>query len=123
MSRTPPRWGKGQQIKHGWAWQALRRQVLARDGHTCQACLSYDPTGETLQADHIVSREAGGPDTLENLRTLCLPCHRARTRAERSSRTYRPPAPRPNGGAVTWEQIEREEQEVENIKRQRGRRP
>ena len=31
------------------------------------------------EADHIHPLAEGGPDTLENLRTLCLPCHRRET--------------------------------------------
>lgn len=31
------------------------------------------------QADHILPLSEGGLDTLQNLRTLCLPCHRQET--------------------------------------------
>jgi 5-methylcytosine-specific restriction protein A len=33
------------------------------------------------EADHIRAICDGGPDTLRNLRTLCIPCHREATKA------------------------------------------
>lgn len=47
--------------------------------------------GKTLwQADHIVPVcEGGGTCGLENLRTLCLPCHKAETRALAQKRKMR----------------------------------
>lgn len=43
------------------------------------------------EADHVVPVVEGGPNTLENLRTLCLPCHKAATRelAARRARARR----------------------------------
>lgn len=41
------------------------------------------------EADHILPKIFGGKDTLENLRTLCVPCHKevtARLSAERARR-------------------------------------
>lgn len=35
------------------------------------------------EADHITPRVLGGCNRMENLRTLCLPCHKAETRALR----------------------------------------
>lgn len=53
------------------AWRRLRQEVLERDGHACREC-----TGSTgLVAHHIVHHDCGGPDTLDNLLTLCRPCH------------------------------------------------
>lgn len=57
---------------YGEGWDDLRRRTLRRDGHACQRCGADD---RTLQAHHIVPRSAGGPDALENLITLCRPCH------------------------------------------------
>ena len=52
-------------------WQRLRAECIARDGGRCTVPACRTPTYR-LTADHIVSRRNGGPDTLENLRTLCL---------------------------------------------------
>jgi len=41
------------------------------------------------EADHIMPRAEGGEDCLENLRTLCVPCHKARTAAWHGERARR----------------------------------
>ncbi len=53
----------------------LRRLVLARDGHRCQA----EGCGRTqhLQVHHRTPVQEGGRETLDNLITLCGRCHRA----------------------------------------------
>lgn len=38
------------------------------------------------EADHIIAVVEGGDSNLENLRTLCIPCHREATRALRERR-------------------------------------
>ena len=52
----------------------VRREVLARDKHRCQA----PGCGRTrfLEVHHIVSRQQGGSNNAENLTTLCASCHR-----------------------------------------------
>ncbi len=52
----------------------VRREVLARDKHRCQA----PGCGRTrfLEVHHIVSRQQGGSNKAENLTTLCAACHR-----------------------------------------------
>ena len=52
---------------------AIRQQVLARDGHRCQApgCGS----GRFLEVHHIRPRKAGGSNKPDNMITLCAACH------------------------------------------------
>ncbi len=52
----------------------VRREVLARDKHQCQA----PGCGRTrfLEVHHIVVRQKGGANHPENLVTLCASCHR-----------------------------------------------
>jgi len=52
----------------------VRREVLARDQHRCQA----PGCGRTrfLEVHHIVSRQQDGSNKAENLVTLCASCHR-----------------------------------------------
>ena len=52
----------------------VRREVLARDRHRCQA----PGCGRTrfLEVHHIVPRTQGGQNQKENLLTLCGSCHR-----------------------------------------------
>ncbi len=54
---------------------ALRREVLERDGHRCRVA----GCGSTrfLAVHHVRPRQAGGPNTTENLVALCGSCHRA----------------------------------------------
>jgi len=49
----------------------VRRKVFNRDGHACLHCGST----KRLSLDHIKPYSLGGPDTFENLQTLCLSCN------------------------------------------------
>ena len=62
-------------------WKRQRRRALERDSYMCVTC--GEPANEV---DHIVSRADGGTHALENLRTLCTPCHKQRTRWQAKAR-------------------------------------
>ena len=51
------------------AWRRLREERLRLDHHTCvvPGC-----GARATHVDHVVSRKAGGPDVLSNLRSLCF---------------------------------------------------
>lgn len=51
-----------------------RRNVLARDNHTCQYCGKRLPTHE-LSLDHVVPRSRGGATSWENVVCACLDCN------------------------------------------------
>ncbi len=53
---------------------SVRRRVLARDGHRCQApgCTNT----RFLEVHHITPRSQGGSNDASNLITLCSACHR-----------------------------------------------
>ena len=53
-----------------------KRRVRERDGHACVLCGAAD----NLEIDHIVPYRDGGSNELDNLRTLCRPCHGKRGR-------------------------------------------
>ena len=58
-------------------WRRLRAACLARDGYQCTMAGCPTPDrgrGGVLIADHIKPRREGGPDELQNLRTLCSFC-------------------------------------------------
>lgn len=62
-----------QQIKNDPRWKAARLLCLERDGYQCVQCSSEDQ----LQIDHIEDL-ATAPELafeIDNLQTLCLPCH------------------------------------------------
>lgn len=83
-------WGKGKtrhQRGYGWAWEKLRKVILARDNYLCQACLEQDGRATpATHCDHIVSKAKGGTDDPSNLRALCAPCHQRKTIEERGHR-------------------------------------
>jgi 5-methylcytosine-specific restriction protein A len=62
------------------SFKAARQAVLVRDLYTCRGCGRV--TTNRPQVDHIVPLRAGGTDALDNLQTLCLRCHAAKTRQE-----------------------------------------
>jgi len=51
-----------------------RRNVLARDEHTCQYCDRHYPTHQ-LSLDHIIPRSRGGETTWDNVVCACLSCN------------------------------------------------
>ncbi len=55
-------------------WLNLQRQVFERDNFKCRQCKGKSKDFE-LHAHHIIHRENGGKDLLENLITLCKSCH------------------------------------------------
>jgi len=57
-------------------WRRLSRQTKKRDCYQCQVCGDREGDPHTvLNAHHIIPRAKGGPDTLDNLITLCDLCH------------------------------------------------
>lgn len=65
MPKTP--WG-------GRKAQALTAECLATKGRTCHLCLQPGAT----TADHVIPRELGGLDVLENLEPAHFSCNSAR---------------------------------------------
>ena len=68
--------------------QRYRRAVVyARDGGFCAGC------GEKVcewHVDHMNAKMNGGLETtIENLQTLCVPCHKNKTRMDYRVRTRR----------------------------------
>lgn len=60
-------------------WNSRRREVYQRDNYSCQNCGAVGGSrGDTeLHAHHIVPKSKGGTHRLENLATVCKPCHDA----------------------------------------------
>lgn len=51
--------------------KAISQAVYNRDGWHCRHCNN----SSSLTPHHVVFQSAGGPDTLDNLLTLCIKCH------------------------------------------------
>ncbi len=69
----------------------LRLQILERDGWKCQHCGRRD----RLQIHHLVRRSQSGPDTEDNLMTVCSDCHRELHLGRGFARAEGPPSPSP----------------------------
>lgn len=66
-------------------WRAVCKAVDQRDGRRCRCCdARSDPEAIGLltrgHRHHLVYQSAGGPDTTDNLVTLCASCHDAEHR-------------------------------------------
>ena len=55
-------------------WESVREYVLQRDGYRCQECHGT----QDLHVHHVIPKSDGGPDTPDNLITLCSGCHASR---------------------------------------------
>jgi hypothetical protein len=51
-------------------WFQLRQQVIARDRYECQTC--FEPATEV---HHVIPKRLNGLDSLNNLTSVCQPCH------------------------------------------------
>lgn len=67
------------QGRGGRPWRRIKQQVHERDEWTCCKC---GRTTMDLECDHIVNTAQGGTDDLNNLQSLCKPCHSDKSAAE-----------------------------------------
>ena len=56
----------------GKKWVALKKACYERDHYCCRKCGTPQ---QNPHAHHVIPYERGGPDTLENLITVCRWCH------------------------------------------------
>ena len=59
-------------------WSRLRRRILERDRWRCSRC----SRAGRLEVDHRQPVSRGGSNDPSNLQTLCVRCHRHKSRAE-----------------------------------------
>ena len=57
------------------------RTTCGHGYYRCNRALNWYARGNDYAADgweahHVIAVEYGGPDTLENCRILCIPCHK-----------------------------------------------
>lgn len=55
-----------------------RKNVMVRDGYTCQYCGDQLYNGE-LTVDHIIPRSKGGKTAWENVVAACIKCNQAKS--------------------------------------------
>ena len=68
-------------------WSVLRLAALQRDAYRCAVC-GRIVAGRDAHVDHVIPREEGGADALENLQTLCREHHGIKTRGEQVRTGY-----------------------------------
>lgn len=57
-------------------WLLLRKECIIRDGNRCNICKKDISTDvRSAEVHHTIPEANGGPNTLENLVTLCHNCH------------------------------------------------
>lgn len=57
----------------------------------CRSCLERGLEVASEEVDHIVPLSEGGKDVRANKQGLCVPCHRAKSLAERQSARHTSP--------------------------------
>ncbi len=82
-----------QLIKNDPRWKAAKRAAHERDGWACVGQLVAECTGDAgpIEADHVTRLE-DAPHLafeLDNLQTLCVPCHKQKEREYAESRLIR----------------------------------
>ena len=75
-----PSWLGGWQPYYGKSWNKHNRQTRKRDEYTCQGCgIKQTEISYTLEVHHIkpvrLFDNANDANLLDNLITLCRPCH------------------------------------------------
>jgi len=73
-----PAWRGGYEPYYGENWHSQRRKALERDNHTCRVC-GMEEDGREHDVHHITHRRefdtVEEANALNNLITLCKPCH------------------------------------------------
>ncbi|OZF05235.1 HNH endonuclease [Rhodococcus sp. 15-2388-1-1a] len=94
-------WTSGGRSRTGTAQHKRWAKAVHRHyGYQCVDCgYQGTPGAGDVQADHDIPEAEGGPTTLDNGRTRCIPCHKAKTAREaakgRQRRRKRPGQPHP----------------------------
>ena len=73
------------QRTRGSTWMRIRTAQL-RAHPLCAACRSRGVVAAAEEVDHVVPLHLGGGDGDENLQSLCVECHRAKTASEAAAR-------------------------------------
>ena len=81
-NKRQDRTGSTTERGYGHAWRKLRDSILKRDNYLCVKCAATGHTAAATDVDHIKAKAHGGTDDLNNLQSLCAPCHREKTANE-----------------------------------------
>ena len=88
MNKEQSNWHKLPGNRHargyGYQWNKLRLIALERDHYLCKMCESMGRITTANTVDHIKAKAQNGTDSMDNLQSLCGPCHKAKTAREHS---------------------------------------
>ena len=63
-------------------WPDIRMKAFVRDNFTCVDCKEKSQASK-LCGDHIIPLALGGAEfDIENVQTLCIPCHKKKTKKD-----------------------------------------
>lgn len=82
VGETNPNWRGGGSYFRGERWMKIRLEVRKRDNYTCQNC-GKPETKRKHDVHHVVPYRITQDNSLQNLISLCMPCHRIETSKER----------------------------------------
>jgi 5-methylcytosine-specific restriction protein A len=88
--RQHDKW-RGSAAERGYdsEWRRFRVLTLQRDKYLCQHCLANNRVEPATEVDHIKPLAQGGDRLLlENVQSLCHPCHVKKTFEDRNGRNY-----------------------------------
>lgn len=71
----------------GYAWQQIRKRILARDCGMCVLCFARGLFVLAAEVDHREPVWRGGTDADNNLQSLCRRCHRVKSAREATERS------------------------------------
>ena len=81
-----PAWSTTTTSRHergyGTQWDKIRIQILRRDNYLCVEHQRRGQLVEAYQVDHIKPKAQEGDDSLDNLQSLCVQCHKEKTQKE-----------------------------------------
>lgn len=82
-------WDRWTKDSSGWrtnVWNAIAAQVSDAGFPAPAGLFGSYRARSFVEVDHIHARADGGDHRQENLRTLCVPCHKRRTKEQRAER-------------------------------------
>lgn len=62
----------------------IPKRLVRKQGNHCPICNDWLSNGERLEVDHIIPKEKGGDNTIDNKQLLHYYCHIQKTAQERS---------------------------------------
>ena len=77
------KYGQG---RGGRPWRRKRERILQRDNYLCVPCSKQHKITIAKEVDHILPLAKGGTDDDENLQSICIPCHEAKTLRDEGKR-------------------------------------